>query len=284
MLIPRYFRLTRWLLVIPLGAAAVGYLATVRGRPEGLTGGSTPGLWFGVLGLACFVWAFFGLAWQRRLERAGTPGRPRAYWLQGHFWIALLGTALILCHTNLCQGGTRLGGRLEAVLMLALGGTLLTGFVGMGLQHIMPGRLPRDQYAELPIAQVHQVCAGWKRQADDLIDHAGAELKDKDRAEQLERVYRATVRPYLEDAWPRRTPLSGPAGQEQTGLETAVADAPEAVQADLRQVRDLCLARRDLLRQQRRHWWLHSWLLLHVPLAVALLALGIVHALASVLF
>jgi len=33
-----------------------------------------------------------------------------------------------------------------------------------------------------------------------------------------------------------------------------------------------------LLRQERLHRWLHGWLLLHIPLSLALILLGAVHA------
>src|SRR5207237_1330326 len=133
----------------------------------------------------------------------------------------------------------------------------------------------------VPIAQVQHVCDLWKRQADDVIDRVRAGLGDPARAEQLEQAYRREVRPYLQTAWPRPRPLRGPGGQERTVLDELLPEAPAAVKADLQQVRDLCLGRRQLLSQQRRHWWLHSWLLLHVPLAVVLLCLGVVHALVA---
>ena len=40
----------------------------------------------------------------------------------------------------------------------------------------------------------------------------------------------------------------------------------------------LRLAPRQLRRQIRYHHWLHGWLLLHVPLSLALLLLGCAHA------
>jgi len=33
-----------------------------------------------------------------------------------------------------------------------------------------------------------------------------------------------------------------------------------------------------LLRQEQMHRWMHGWLLLHIPLSLALILLGAVHA------
>ena len=52
----------------------------------------------------------------------------------------------------------------------------------------------------------------------------------------------------------------------------------EERQEDLEQLATLCEERRQMADQERIHFWLHSWLLLHIPLSVALLVLGVVHA------
>jgi len=41
---------------------------------------------------------------------------------------------------------------------------------------------------------------------------------------------------------------------------------------------DICDEARQLRRQERLHHWLHDWLLLHIPLSLALILLGAVHA------
>lgn len=44
---------------------------------------------------------------------------------------------------------------------------------------------------------------------------------------------------------------------------------------------DLCEERRQLLPQKVLHHWLHGWLLVHVPLSMALVVLVAVHAIQS---
>ena len=44
------------------------------------------------------------------------------------------------------------------------------------------------------------------------------------------------------------------------------------------ELESICEERRQLADQKRLHHWLHGWLLIHVPLSLALLLLGAVHA------
>ena len=39
-----------------------------------------------------------------------------------------------------------------------------------------------------------------------------------------------------------------------------------------------------VLEQERIHFWLHAWLLLHVPLTIALLVLGVLHVATALYF
>ena len=59
------------------------------------------------------------------------------------------------------------------------------------------------------------------------------------------------------------------------GLKTALPPAAHAMLADLE---DICEEARQLERQARLHHWLHGWLLVHIPLSLALIALGAIHA------
>jgi hypothetical protein len=52
----------------------------------------------------------------------------------------------------------------------------------------------------------------------------------------------------------------------------------EGFQTLLAELETLCRDRQQMREQERLHLWLHLWWLAHVPLAVALLALGTVHA------
>jgi hypothetical protein len=53
---------------------------------------------------------------------------------------------------------------------------------------------------------------------------------------------------------------------------------PAAAHGTLQDLSDICDEARQLLRQESLHRWLHGWLLLHIPLSLALILLGAVHA------
>jgi hypothetical protein len=46
----------------------------------------------------------------------------------------------------------------------------------------------------------------------------------------------------------------------------------------VKNLEEICEEERQFRRQIRYHHWLHSWLMLHVPLSLALLLLGCAHA------
>ena len=56
---------------------------------------------------------------------------------------------------------------------------------------------------------------------------------------------------------------------------------PVAAHDVLKDLESICQERRQLILQRRLHLWLHSWLLVHVPLSFALLVLTAVHAVLS---
>jgi hypothetical protein len=53
---------------------------------------------------------------------------------------------------------------------------------------------------------------------------------------------------------------------------------PVPAQGTVADLEDICDEARQLLRQEQMHRWMHGWLLLHIPLSLALILLGAVHA------
>ena len=64
------------------------------------------------------------------------------------------------------------------------------------------------------------------------------------------------------------------ADQAFARLRTLLPPSFHAVVAD---IENICEEERQLARQKTLHLWLHGWLLTHVPLSFALLALAVVH-------
>jgi hypothetical protein len=93
----------------------------------------------------------------------------------------------------------------------------------------------------------------------------------------LRRFYIEELRSFLERPKQRGQRLAdaGKAGSTFNGLRTLL---PAAAHATLSDLEDICGEARQLTRQERLHHWLHGWLLLHIPLSLALILLGAIHA------
>ena len=93
----------------------------------------------------------------------------------------------------------------------------------------------------------------------------------------LRRFYLNEMRPFLEQPRHRGQRLGDEAKASSTfaGLRTLL---PAAAHVTLGDLEDICGEARQLTRQERLHRWLHGWLLLHIPLSLALILLGAVHA------
>jgi hypothetical protein len=102
-------------------------------------------------------------------------------------------------------------------------------------------------------------------------------LLSESESEPLRSFYVLEVQPFLERPNERGLRLSDEARAASAfaALRTLL---PAAAQGTLDDLADICDEARQLRRQERLHRWLHGWLLLHIPLSLALIVLGAVHA------
>jgi hypothetical protein len=264
-----------WIVGTAAAAGGVGGLWLVLNclavRP--LTGGTTVGLWYGLLGSGLMVYAGL-LAAHRRLAR--WPWLPRRAWLlKGHIWLGLLSFWVILFHS-----GFRWGGFLEVLLWLVFGAVVASGIFGLVMQGVLPRLLTRELAEETPYEQMPYVCSQLHRRALQLTDQVcGGELTPV--RVQLREFCEKTVGRYLEGKPDATNPL--PDAARARGQFAQFLALPElgADRAALEEMEQLCNRRRAIAVQERIHHWLHGWLLFHVPLSAALLILGVTHALAS---
>ncbi len=85
------------------------------------------------------------------------------------------------------------------------------------------------------------------------------------------------MRPHLEKPGTGGHPLADP-GKASGIFEELRKRVPPMVRETVEDLEDICEEERQLSRQARLHHWLHGWLLLHIPVSLALLVLGAVHA------
>jgi hypothetical protein len=265
------------------------------------TGGTAIGLLFGFVGYGFMLYAGFLCLRARRptwrLGRAET-------WLKGHVYLALLAYPIIYFHA-----GFAFGGPLTIVLMVLFTIVTVSGILGVVLQNILPRIMTDRVPLETIFEQLDHVLEQMRTEADYLVmavanpEEAAAvaaaatvgkrpppaarraqvrtqvevTATPPEEAQALKEFYDNEVRPYLYDKAGRVAALNSPAKAAVVfaQLRTRVPASLQAVVDDLAAI---CEERRQLGAQARLHYWLHAWLLVHVPLSVALLVLSFAHA------
>jgi len=266
------------------------------------------GLTFGVIGFGFMIFA--ALLGARKRVPTWRIGRAQA-WMRGHLWLGLLSLPVILFH-----GGFHFGGTLTTVLMWLLIVTVTSGVFGAALQHYVPRVMTADVKLETIYDEIGNVRKLLREEADRGVETicgplgfgksekeemqraggfsaaramvttssgaavaAAAEtvvLTEEERAP-LRKFYLSEMRPFLEQPKLRGSRL-GDADKAHgafSGLQTLM---PPAAQATLQDLEDICDEARQLVRQERLHHLLHGWLLVHIPISLALILLGAVHA------
>ena len=147
--------------------AGVTYVIYASSSPNGAHGGSVAGLVYVIVGTLMMVFAGL-LAGRKRVPhwRLGSA----KFWLKGHLWLGTLSFPLILLHA-----GFGWGGLLENILWITFAIVVVSGFLGVGLQHFMPRLLTSRVPYETFTAQLPYQC----RRNQFLADHAVADLCGK---------------------------------------------------------------------------------------------------------
>jgi hypothetical protein len=101
-------------------------------------------------------------------------------------------------------------------------------------------------------------------------------LLSDERSAPLRRFYCGELRPYLEH--PKRRAALSNEGRAHSSFAAVRTLVPTSAHATIDDLEEICSEARQLSLQERMHRWLHGWLLVHIPLSLALILLGAVHA------
>jgi hypothetical protein len=238
-------------------ASMAAYVAFAVFSPTGPRGGSPIGLTFGIAGYALMLYA--GLLGARKKVPVMRIGRAQT-WMRGHLWLGLLSFPLILFH-----GGFAWRGPLTAILMLLFFIVIVSGILGAALQHYLPGIMTAQVPMETIFEEIPHVRAQLRDEADQLVEATAQMDIEYDDKVRFRDLYQAKIRPVLQ----------APPVELLPPLRFAV---PAPLHGTLDDLESICEEQRQLNRQERLYRWLHAWLLVHVPLSIALLVLGGVHA------
>jgi len=304
MLIDRSHRTWIALCVVALAVSTAIYVPYVRHALNGPSGGSLVGLTFGIIGSILMVFA--GVLGARRKVPMWRLGRA-TFWMRGHIWLGLLSYPLILFH-----GGFGLGGPLTLVLMVLFTIVIISGILGVLLQQVMPRLLLTRVPLETVFEQIDSIVAQLRTESDELVAaacgplsveptivpterRAGGGLVDRfgqprstprahpvplaptPESVALRDTYLRQIRPFLDPTARSNGAMADPARAATLFRELRTA-LPPLLHETVSELEATCDERRQLRDQKRLHHWLHGWLLLHIPLSLALLLLGAAHA------
>ena len=245
--------------IVALLAATVIYAAYALRIPGGPRGGTAIGLAFGIAGYA--VMLFEGLLGLRKKVPVWRLGRAST-WMRGHLWLGVLTLPLILFHAGFAARGA-----LTAGLMVLLVVVVASGLLGAILQHFLPQMITTRVPMETIYEEIPHVRAQLREEAEQLVGALAVEAEHDDKV-RFRETYASAIRPFLETPETAASPR----------FESLRRATPVVFHPTLDDLENICEEERQLSRQRRLYHWLHAWLLIHVPLSVALLVLGAIHA------
>jgi hypothetical protein len=296
-----------------------GYAVYVVLAPNGPRGGSFMGLFFGALGTG--VIGFECLLGLRKKYPASRLGKVKTWvrghvWLGLlSFLLILLHSGFRWGHGL----AGALMWLFAAILASGIFGVALQNYIPRRMSELVPRetifaqiptvirglRVEADERVEFITADLEleddgaeYVRAGGVKQYFDPVQKKSAAEKvqavverrkstpqievDADAREALRAHYLQEIRPFLTDApAPYFRNLFGSAERVAAYFGHLNIIMPVAAHGILGDLREICEERRQLLVQRKLHYWLHAWLLLHVPLSFAFLVLTLVHAVLS---
>ena len=301
MLIDRSQRPWLFFTLAALAAAGIGYAIYSAMSVRGPSGGSAVGLVYGIVGYGFMLFA--GLIGLRKKFPIWQVGRATT-WMRGHLWLGLLSFPIILFHSAFSLGA----GALTRALMVLFIVVVISGVLGAILQHFIP-RLMTERialetiYEEIDsvrmqlVAEAEKVVADLRSALEGDLGFIGQQeraagamagtrggltfasgIGANDRiSEIVAEFFDADLRPFLAQTGGRKGPLADKA--QATGMFGKLrVQIPRAHWPKLADLESLCDEKRGLDRQRRMHHVLHGWLLVHIPISYALLALAAVHA------
>jgi len=279
-----------WAIVFAtLGVTAAGILLAAAGAAVGAwtwppQPSSGLGVFLGVVGGAIVF--FEMLILPKKWFRGKRLGNTRT-WMRLHIWMGLICLPVILVHA-----GFGFGGPLTTVTLILFLLVTFSGIWGLIMQQWLPQKMLQEIPGETVAAQIDRL---GDYHADEAARLISALVTVPPEAESAEPVVSGPLAaelvafrddillPYLQDGDRSNSPLATPTDAEQRFARLREAVPPEARQT-LDRLQELAELRRRWDTQARINFWLHNWLLLHLPLSVGMTSLMVLHAVRALKF
>ncbi len=299
-------------LIIATVGASVWYFLASRGASVWPGGSSPPGFTFGIVGGLLILFEF--ALWGRKKVRSWRIGRVQD-WMVAHIWLGLLTVPLLVYHSGFRLGGslsTVLMVLFLVVIASGVWGLALQQVIPTRMLSQVPAETIHSQIDRLVRFMVEDAerlvsatCGPLPGEEPDEVEQhevaigapvshmtvgavqtvgnvQGKVLVTKvprvavPDSEPLRALFRTSIAPYLLQGRKSRSPLALRNKAQfifrelKNKLNPGTHDAIDILE-------NLCDQRRQLDRQKRMHFWLHNWLIVHLPLSVALVILMGVH-------
>jgi hypothetical protein len=300
-----------------LVGATVAYVLHDWATPGYPSGKSWLGLTFGVLGTLMMLLA--GLLGVRRrvlLLRVGS----LSWWMKGHLWLGLLSLPVILLHGAFSFGGA-LTTVMMLLLILVVASGIYGAILQHTMPKLITAEVPDESTYEAlerarlelrveaftlvattcgyPAAEEEKLEARGMAgrdvregklsikvdpKADDAVkEKAAADAALVERSHRdLRKFYESYVVPYLRR--PRRRAALADEVRAAILFDRERPRLHSLLHETLDELERVCREMRQKSRQVRLHRLLHDWLLVHIPLSTALLALTPVHIVAALYY
>jgi hypothetical protein len=242
------------------------------------------GVFCGILvgAITFFEMAILPRKWFRGKRLGTTRG-----WMRWHIRMGLIGLPVVLVHA-----GFGFGGPLTTVTLVLFLLVTFSGVWGLIMQQWLPQKMLQEIPGETVASQIDRLGDYHAEEAARLVSalvtvppeaESGEPVVSGPLAAELVTFRDDVLLPYLQGGDESRSPLSSPSDAvlRFARLREAV---PEAARDTLDRLQELADLRRRWDAQARLHFWLHNWLLLHLPLSVAMTALMVLHAVRALKF
>ncbi|MGY8732956.1 MAG: hypothetical protein ACKVK0_12510 [Pirellulales bacterium] len=268
---------------LSLIAVATGlYVPYANSELYGATGNSITGLFFGIAGTMAMIFAGLLAARKRIISRKlGAI----SWWLKGHLWIGLVSVPLIFFHA-----GFRFGGLLEQLTMWCFLIVVVSGVIGQILQHVTPRFMKTAAPQQAIFEQLEVAINSLKKTADEQVLSVYDTLfvdvqqnKPDSPDDFLRAFYLRHVRAFLQvqvdadSSLLNATQAAGIFATVREGIPSKMVPISVKLEA-------ICNERRQLISQNKLHWIMHGWTLIHIPLSISLLILTLVHVVMSLYY
>ncbi|MGC1300231.1 MAG: hypothetical protein WA869_34830 [Alloacidobacterium sp.] len=254
-------------------------------------GGGTPlGIFYGVIGFGFMLFAAaLGIRKRFPIWRIGRA----QHWMRGHLWLGTMALPIIFLH-----GAFHFGGWLTTLLMVLLIFVTISGLVGAYLQHTLPTRMMHEVGYETIYDQIDHIRQGLVAEAEQRYQSTTEEMAPgtgmgatvvltyidtvpelTTELAQYNAFYKGELKPYLENL-DKHSKLKT---RDLSAAEFARVRSllPERGHKTLQALEEICEEKRQLDHQIVIHRTLHGWLLCHIPLSLALILLGFIHAIGA---